>query len=113
MRVVDSGPLPNYSVVATMQPFFPPEIDPNSGARWYPSLMTMPVSPVCRSDLPPSISYHAHTSRPLAVEPTDTSVIHESVCLQHDRLCELAIIIQLSCGARMCMGCSCCAYAIA
>ena len=26
-----------------MQPFFPPQIDPNSGARWYPSLLTLPV----------------------------------------------------------------------
>ena len=33
--------MPNYTVVATMAPYFPPEIDPNSGARWYPSVLTV------------------------------------------------------------------------
>ena len=45
VRVVDSGPLPNYTVVATMSPFFSPDVDPNSGARWYPSLLTVQAGP--------------------------------------------------------------------
>ena len=41
IRVFTGGATPNYQIVARMQPYFPPSIDPNSGARWYPTLCTM------------------------------------------------------------------------
>ena len=41
IRVFVGGANPSYSIVAQMQPFFPPSIDPSSGARWYPTLCTM------------------------------------------------------------------------
>ena len=41
IRVFTGGPNPAYQIVARMQPFFPPNIDPASGGRWYPSLCTM------------------------------------------------------------------------
>lgn len=34
IRVITVGPNPSYSVVARMQPYFSPAVDPNSGARW-------------------------------------------------------------------------------
>jgi hypothetical protein len=41
VRVFTGGANPSYQIVAQMQPFFPENIDPASGARWYPSLATM------------------------------------------------------------------------
>ena len=37
VRVFTGGATPSYEIVAVMQPFFPPSIDYNSGARWYAS----------------------------------------------------------------------------
>ena len=41
VRVFTPGAHPSYAVTDTMQPYFTPDIDPNSGARWYPSMLTM------------------------------------------------------------------------
>ena len=41
VRVFTPGQSPSYVVTDTMQPYFTPDIDPNSGARWYPSMLTM------------------------------------------------------------------------
>ena len=42
IRVFTPGARPNYVTTDTMQPYFSAAIDPNSGARWYPTLLTMP-----------------------------------------------------------------------
>ena len=41
VRRFTGGANPQYTVTDTMQPYFSPAIDPNSGARWYPTLTTM------------------------------------------------------------------------
>ena len=41
VRVVTPGANPSYNIVAVMPPNRPAAEDPNSGARWYPSLATM------------------------------------------------------------------------
>ena len=41
VRVFTPGARPNYVTTDIMQPYFSPAIDPNSGARWYPTLLTM------------------------------------------------------------------------
>ena len=41
VRVFNPGASPSYRIVATMPPNRPASEDPNSGARWYPSLATM------------------------------------------------------------------------
>ena len=41
VRVFTSGYRPSYVTTDTMQPYFTPDIDPNSGGRWYPSMLTM------------------------------------------------------------------------
>ena len=41
VRVFTPGANPNYVTTDTMQHYFSPAIDPNSGARWYPTLLTM------------------------------------------------------------------------
>ena len=41
VRVFNPGASPSYRVVARMPPNRPATVDPNSGARWYPTLCTM------------------------------------------------------------------------
>lgn len=41
IRVFQGGANPVYNVVAQMVPNRPASVDPDSGARWYPSVATM------------------------------------------------------------------------